>query len=211
MKAIAWWTAIMLHATCGIVAFAIGIAALRRDTVRRRRWLPQAVQWMVVGLVVFMTGAIMSHWDALVTTERITYCGLGGLGLYMLWRSRRAVRSAAQWLDDCRSSYIDDVGFVLIALFNGFVIVAAIDLGAPGWLVAALAIAAVIAGHTLVERFKATSSPAHPTAGDLPDTHHETARDSIHRTATPRRSAPSFDSAAHDAVYPHTSGPDSEA
>jgi hypothetical protein len=38
------------------------------------------------------------------------------------------------------------VGFTLISLWDGFVIVLAIDLGAPGWLVAVLAVLGVVVG-----------------------------------------------------------------
>jgi len=51
-------------------------------------------------------------------------------------------------------AYLDDIGFNLISLFDGFVIVAAIDLGAPVWLVVLGAIAAVVLGAQLIERAK---------------------------------------------------------
>lgn len=60
--------------------------------------------------------------------------------------------AAASRPDPTRS--IDDVGFLLISLFDGFVIVTALDLGAPPWLVAAAAAGAVLVGHRLVARRK---------------------------------------------------------
>jgi hypothetical protein len=47
-------------------------------------------------------------------------------------------------------SMIELVGFTLIALFDGFVIVTAIDAGAPGWLVGVVAVAGVLFGRRLV-------------------------------------------------------------
>ncbi len=41
---------------------------------------------------------------------------------------------------------IDHVGFILISLFDGFAIISAIDLKAPGWLVAVIAVGAVAIG-----------------------------------------------------------------
>jgi hypothetical protein len=41
---------------------------------------------------------------------------------------------------------MDHVGFNMISLFAGFVIVAAIDLGAPGWLVVAIALLGIAGG-----------------------------------------------------------------
>jgi hypothetical protein len=42
---------------------------------------------------------------------------------------------------------MDHIGFTLIALWDGFVIVLAIDLGAAGWLVGVLAVLGVVVGH----------------------------------------------------------------
>jgi O-antigen/teichoic acid export membrane protein len=50
--------------------------------------------------------------------------------------------------------YVEDIGFPLIALFNGFTIVALIDLGAPAWAVVGGAVAAAIIGGQLVTKRK---------------------------------------------------------
>lgn len=105
--------------------------------------------WLLVALVVSMAGAMASNWGELPVATRLTFSGLFGLGAYMLHRARRA-GAAARRPDPTRS--IDDVGFLLISLFDGFVIVTALDLGAPPWLVAAAAVAAVLLGHRLVAR-----------------------------------------------------------
>jgi hypothetical protein len=46
-----------------------------------------------------------------------------------------------------RLPYMEHVGFTLIALWDGFVIVLAIDLGAPGWPVIVLAVLGVVVGN----------------------------------------------------------------
>ncbi|WP_022885347.1 hypothetical protein [Glaciibacter superstes] len=56
--------------------------------------------------------------------------------------------------------FVNHVGFTLISLFDGFVIVAAIDLHAPPWLVASLAIGGVIAGIIGVRRLEARATDA---------------------------------------------------
>jgi hypothetical protein len=48
------------------------------------------------------------------------------------------------------------VGFTLISLFDGFVIVGALDLGAPGCLVVLVGAAGVAAGILAMRRIKAT-------------------------------------------------------
>ena len=45
---------------------------------------------------------------------------------------------------------IGHIGFVLISLFDGFAIVSAIDLQAPGWLVAVIAVGAVAIGISAI-------------------------------------------------------------
>ena len=55
---------------------------------------------------------------------------------------------------------MDDIGFLLISLVDGFVIVTALDLGAPPWAVAPLAVAAVVVGHRAIGRAKRRAGPA---------------------------------------------------
>ena len=43
-----------------------------------------------------------------------------------------------------RRQFVAAVGFTLIALFDGFAIITALDAGAPGWAVAVIAVAAVL-------------------------------------------------------------------
>lgn len=58
---------------------------------------------------------------------------------------------------------MDDVGFVLIALLDGFVIVAALDLGLPPWIVTAAGFLAVAIGHYWLGRAKQAAGLATPT------------------------------------------------
>ena len=39
------------------------------------------------------------------------------------------------------------MGFTLVALFDAFVVILVLDLGAPGWLVAAAGVLIAVAGH----------------------------------------------------------------
>ncbi|MGI8576787.1 MAG: hypothetical protein ACR2KG_02490 [Nocardioidaceae bacterium] len=51
--------------------------------------------------------------------------------------------------------YLDHLGFTLIALFDGFAIIAVLTAGGPGWLAAAVGVAGVAAGHVTIRRLKA--------------------------------------------------------
>jgi hypothetical protein len=44
------------------------------------------------------------------------------------------------------------MGFTLIALFDGFVIISALDLGAPSWLVVAPGVLGIVVGRLGVRR-----------------------------------------------------------
>ena len=62
----------------------------------------------------------------------------------------RWLRTTNNWFP----SYADHTGFTLIALFEGFIIAGGMDLGAPGWLTAAVAVLGVIAGNRVVRRIQ---------------------------------------------------------
>ena len=106
-------------------------------------------------MLLFMAAAIVAHWTDLDPTARLIFLGLGILGLYMLWRATHAGTRLRGQGPDWQPRYIDDIGFTLIALFDGFVIVSAIDLGAPAWLVVVIAVAGVVAGQLIMGRVKA--------------------------------------------------------
>jgi len=51
-------------------------------------------------------------------------------------------------------AYIGHVGFTLISLFVGFLIVGAIDLDVPGWLVGVVAVGGVAGGIAGIKKLK---------------------------------------------------------
>ncbi|MEJ7799164.1 MAG: hypothetical protein WKF60_01510 [Ilumatobacter sp.] len=154
-----WLILIVLHAAAGVAAFTTGTAALSWRQVERHHWIPSAVTWMMAGLILFMVGAMGAHWEALSGVERLVFSALSVLGGVMWWRARRAAQIAATSIGDQWSRYVDHVGFVLISLFNGFVIIAALDLGADPAIVATSAITAPIGGHLVITRHKHRNPP----------------------------------------------------
>ncbi len=107
-----------------------------------------------MSLLLFMIGAVVAHWTELSATERFVFSGLTGLGLYMVWRAREALATWHGAAPGWKSPFIDHIGFTLISLFDGFVIVSAIDLHAPGWLVAIVAVLGVVVGTQALGRRK---------------------------------------------------------
>jgi hypothetical protein len=140
--------AIILHAGAGVTAFVAGCLALSPppDTQRAHRLF--GVYLLSLGLmIVFMLGAMAAHWQQLGTGEQLIFGGLFLLGLYMGWRALSARGLLRRRGEGWRLPYMEHVGFTLIALWEGFVIVLAIDLGAPAWLVAVLAVLGVVLGN----------------------------------------------------------------
>jgi hypothetical protein len=70
----------------------------------------------------------------------------------MAWRGWQALLHLRSPMGSWRADYIDDVGFTLIALFDGFVIVSALDLGAPICLTLSIAVLGILAGRYAVQR-----------------------------------------------------------
>ena len=152
-------TMIVLHAAAGVTAFAAGCLALSPSPTERRahRLFPLylASLWL---MVAFMLGAMAAHWGQLATAERAIFGGLFLLGLFMAWRGWAAWRLLRGREGAWRLPYMEHVGFTLIALWDGFVIVLAIDLGAPVWLVLLLAVLGVVVGNRALHRVEARAA-----------------------------------------------------
>jgi hypothetical protein len=111
-------------------------------------------------MVVFVAAAMATHWRQLTTAEQVIFGGLLLLALFMIWRAAAARRLRRRAAGDWRRPYMGHVGFTLIALWEGFVVVLAIDLGAPGWLVAVLAALGLVVGNRALHRAEARALPA---------------------------------------------------
>lgn len=151
-----WHVMVVLHSLAGVAAFTVGVAALQPERLRRHPWLLPLLLWLLVALIVFMVGAMAAHWNELPGAAQLAFSGLAGLGLYML---RRAFAATTAGGGPAAARSVDDIGFILIALFDGFIIVTALDLGAPPWVVAPVAALAVVIGHRAVARTKRNAAP----------------------------------------------------
>jgi hypothetical protein len=146
---------IAAHATGGIAAFAAGCLALRPPP----RGVPTTFRVYLGALwlmVLFLLLAVVVDWDTLATLVRILYAALAGLALYTGWRGWRAFQNLQRRGADWAGAYLDDVDFTLIALFDGFVIISARDLGAPVWLVVAIGMLGILVGRGAISRTKTT-------------------------------------------------------
>lgn len=153
---------IILHAGSAVLCFAFGALTLlpgaSRDSQER---LSGYYLVTLIAMIVFLAGAILAHVSQLDAMQRVIFPGLFLLSLYMLFRGVQArailLSQGTTWFP----RYVDHIGFTLIALFEGFIIVGGIDAGAPAWLTTAAAVLGVLAGNRTLHRLQAQgNSPA---------------------------------------------------
>jgi hypothetical protein len=138
---------IFLHAFGGVISFISGCIALipslkrnARSTLLSLFLAAQAV------LTVALFGVVAYDWPHFVLSQQIIFGGLCLLALYMAWRAFAAYRAFRDHRPGWMQPFADQVGFNLISLFDGFVIISALDLSAPGWLVGVIAVLGVVMG-----------------------------------------------------------------
>ena len=85
----------------------------------------------LVAMLLFPGAAVAVAWPRRDTSARLIDLGLAVLGAYMLWRATHAGALLARQGSGRRGSFLDHIGFTLISLFDGFVIVEARE-GARG-------------------------------------------------------------------------------
>jgi hypothetical protein len=147
---------ISIHALEGLVAFVTGIMAFNPPVLQ----YANRHKFFVVFLIslAFMLGAlylvVIVDWVQLDFIRQVAFSALCVLGVYMAFRAFRARQALQVKFDGWEPQYMDHVGFNLISLFEGFIIVLAIDLGMPGWLVGVIAISGLVLGITTVNKFK---------------------------------------------------------
>lgn len=135
---------ITLHAAAGIIAFTAGCLALRK------RAYMTIYFWSLIALVVSLAAVVVLDWAGLDTVSRALFAALLGFGGFLIWQAVQA-RRLPTGDPELRARVIDHVGFTLIALFDGFVIILALDLGAPVWSAIVVAVAGVAVGRTAIE------------------------------------------------------------
>ena len=146
-------TLIAAHAASGLAAFTLGCIGLRphtRAVTPTHRFYIGALWAMVLLLLT----VVALDWPGLSPIDRVTYGALSLLALYTGWRGWRAHGDLRGRSAGWEGAYVDNVGFTLIALFDGAVLIAAIDLHAPAWLVLAVGVLGIVVGRYGVHRVK---------------------------------------------------------
>jgi len=139
-----------LHAAAAAISFFVGCLLIFAPTYISNQRLFGLYWWSLIGMMVLLIGAMFVYWNEYSDTERIVFPILLGLGMFMLYRAHNASRLLKAQQNDWKLGYIEYIGFTLISLFEGFVIVTVLNAGGPGWLVALLAILGVFAGRWMI-------------------------------------------------------------
>ena len=160
-----WLLMILLHAATALAAFGVGLVAVDPRRARDHWWTMRALVGFLLAMTVFVAAAMASHWSDLDGIIQVAFTGLVVLAGYMVWRALHALRLGPHQTGGQPLAHVGDVGFVLIALADGFVIVAAIDLGVQTWIVAPLALGVVAVGHGSLNRLKERVASTGATAG----------------------------------------------
>jgi hypothetical protein len=139
-----------LHATAGTVAFMAGVAIVAR-VARAREPRFFRIYLGCLAILAATAGALVGwDWSTFGTGTKVGFAAFIMLALIMLAAGGRALRLAHLRRSGWRRGLVAAVGFTLISLFAGFVIVASLDAGAPGWAVAVIAVAGIAAGRQAV-------------------------------------------------------------
>lgn len=141
---------ISIHAIAASLCFLAGGIVLYSRKYRFDRGLFRFYLWSLGGMVVFLAMAMFTEWTIYSSTEQAVFTGLLGLAIYMFYRGLNARTMLKTRADGWNEASVRHVGFTLISLFEGFVIVAALNARAPMWLVGAIAVVCIVTGRRMV-------------------------------------------------------------
>lgn len=142
-------------------AVTAGIAMLAGCVAIGHRALFGTYLWSLVAMEVFLVLAVIEEWTVIDVAAQVVFVGFAVLGLFMLWRADQARRIRPTESRGPSASYIAHMGFTLVALFDAFIVILVLNLGAPVWLVAAVGVLLAVVGHFMIHlvRDKLVGSP----------------------------------------------------
>ena len=145
---------IILHAIAATICFLAGCLLLYSSSYMANQNIFGVYLWTLAGMTVLLAGALVTYWSEYSNLEQMIFPGLLGLALFMFYRAWIARRLLQARQKGWKTDYIEHIGFTLISLFEGFVIVSGLNAGFPGWLVALIAVIGVLGGRWLIKAAK---------------------------------------------------------
>ena len=140
------------HASAGAIALVFGCVALRPPT--RFSVVFRIYYAALLTMVILLVAVVVYNWGMLSLGQRVTFSLLAALGIYTAARGVQAHRALTRQVVGWRRRYVDHVGFTVIALFDGFAVVSAVDSGAPLPLILLVGVLGVVAGVATINRVK---------------------------------------------------------
>lgn len=141
---------IILHSSSATISFFAGGFLLLSSMHRTDQRFFSVYWWTLIGMVVLLVGAILVYWMEYSGVQRIIFPGLLALGIYMVYRAWNARHLLQSQPNAWRYDYIEHIGFTLISLFEGFIIVSGLNSDLPVWLVILIAVLGVLLGRWLI-------------------------------------------------------------
>ncbi len=149
-----------LHVAGGVLGLLVGLFSFHPpQTTDFRLWLRRAYATAIGVLAVFLVALVALDWSSLGPTPRIIFVALIGLAAVIVTRLFLAFRLTWQQPAGWHVPYMNHIYFTYISLWEGFFIVGLIDLGAPGWLVGAVAVGVLVLGGIVFNIYKRGITP----------------------------------------------------
>lgn len=145
---------IALHSAAATMAFLAGCLLISSQAYSTNQTVFRVYLWSLIGMAVLLAGAIFVYWGEYNGVERIIFPGLLGLAFFMVFRGWGAGLVLNTRQESWKLGYIEHIGFTLISLFEGFLIVSGLNAGLPGWLVGTVAILGLLVGRWIIARMK---------------------------------------------------------
>lgn len=147
-------TLITIHACVAIVSFIFGLIVLRPPSKPGISPLYRIYIFALWLMILSLIAVVSVDWVHLNMASRSVFVTLTLFAIYIGWRGWQATHQYRTRHEAWKKKYIDDVGFTLIALFDGFAIIFVLDLGAPVWAAVATGVLAAFVGRFGLARFK---------------------------------------------------------
>lgn len=145
---------IVLHTVTAVISFLAGGLLLYSRAYATNRTLFGLYFWTLAAMAILLAGAIIVYWDGYSDTEQVVYPALLVLAVFMLFRGWGAGLVLNTQQKGWKLGYVEHIGFTLISLFEGFIIVSGLNAGLPGWLIAVVAVLGLLAGRWLIASAK---------------------------------------------------------
>ena len=142
---------IAVHTVAALLALTAAVACWRTGR------FPRSTSWACAVMTVALVPALALDWPDLAVPARAVFSALLLLAGVMTVRAARVGRTPGALRRD-----LDDLGFVVIALVDAFVVITALRLGAPPWALVLVGVGVGVGGSVSLGRLRARRLAGHP-------------------------------------------------